>query len=90
MGSRRLLHFGVTEHVTAEWTLQQLRETLPGGRSYRFVIHDKGASFTAELDRQVRAWVFGVAHTCANADGGCVFMSASSAVECPGFHDSDQ
>ena len=26
IGSRRLLHFNVTEHPTSEWTLQQLRE----------------------------------------------------------------
>src|SRR5438477_8990015 len=28
-GSRRLIHFNATEHPTAEWTLQQLRERCP-------------------------------------------------------------
>ena len=32
IGSRRLIHFNATEHPTAEWTLQQLREALPGDR----------------------------------------------------------
>jgi putative transposase len=27
-GSRRLLHFNVTTHPTADWTLQQLREAI--------------------------------------------------------------
>jgi hypothetical protein len=35
IGSRRLIHFNATEHPTAEWTLQQLREALPGDREYR-------------------------------------------------------
>jgi hypothetical protein len=30
VGSRRILHHNATAHPTAEWTLQQFRETLPG------------------------------------------------------------
>jgi hypothetical protein len=33
--TRRILHFNVTEHPTADWTLQQLREAIPADRSYR-------------------------------------------------------
>jgi hypothetical protein len=36
IGSRRILHQNVTAHPTAEWTLQQLREALPGDHPYRF------------------------------------------------------
>jgi len=28
IGSRRIIHFNVTQHPTAEWTTQQLREFL--------------------------------------------------------------
>jgi putative transposase len=39
-GSRRLLHIGVTEHPTAEWTVQQFREFMDEQSRCRFVIHD--------------------------------------------------
>jgi hypothetical protein len=35
IGSRRILHHNATAHPTAEWTVQQLREALPGGHPYR-------------------------------------------------------
>jgi transposase InsO family protein len=53
LGSRRILHCNVAAHPTAEWTLQQFREVLPGESSYRFVIHDRDAIFSAELDREL-------------------------------------
>src|SRR6516225_3790613 len=31
IGSRQILHHNATAHPTAEWTLQQFREALPGG-----------------------------------------------------------
>ena len=51
MESRRVLHHNVTGHPTAEWTLQQFREALPGGHPYRFVIHDRDRIFAEELDK---------------------------------------
>jgi len=55
LGSRRILHHDVTEHPTAEWTLQQFREALPGDHAYRFVIHDRDSIFSAQLDKGVTA-----------------------------------
>ncbi|HZO57703.1 MAG TPA: hypothetical protein VFB63_33635 [Bryobacteraceae bacterium] len=53
VGSRRLLHLNATTHPTAEWTLQQFRETLPGDHPNRFVIHDRDAIFSARLDDEL-------------------------------------
>jgi len=53
LGTRKILHHNVTTHPTAEWTLQQFREALPGGHPYRFVIHDRNSIFSPELDRAV-------------------------------------
>src|SRR5262245_20730125 len=34
IGSRQILHLNATAHPTAEWTLQQFREALPGDHPY--------------------------------------------------------
>jgi len=54
LGSRRILHFNVTAHPTAEWTLQQFRDGLSEDRRYRFVIHDRDSIFSAGLDQELR------------------------------------
>ena len=51
IGSRRILHQNVTAHPTAEWTLQQFREALPGDHPYRFLIHDRDSIFAKEVDQ---------------------------------------
>ncbi|MBV9443274.1 MAG: hypothetical protein JO217_11315 [Acidobacteriaceae bacterium] len=55
MGSRRLLHFNLTEHPTSEWTLQQLREALPGDQDYNFLLHDRHKTFSASFDETVES-----------------------------------
>jgi putative transposase len=52
--SRRLLHVNVTAHPTAQWTLQQLRDAIPSDHVYRFLIHDRDAIFSQQLDQCVR------------------------------------
>jgi len=49
IGSRRILHCNVTDHPTAEWTTQQMREILEDQHPYRFVFHDRDAIFSASL-----------------------------------------
>jgi putative transposase len=44
-GRRRILHFNVTRYPSAEWVVQQLRETLPEAGPYRYVILDRDAKF---------------------------------------------
>ena len=53
IGSRRILHCNVTPYPTAEWTMQQLREAIPSDHEYRVLIHDRHATFSAELDAAV-------------------------------------
>jgi transposase InsO family protein len=51
--TRRILHANVTAHPTGQWTLQQLREAIPADHAYRFLIHDRDAIFSQELDQRV-------------------------------------
>lgn len=53
LGTRRILHHNVTAYPTAEWTLQQFREALPGAHPYRYVIHDRDTIFSKGLDKGV-------------------------------------
>jgi putative transposase len=55
VGTRRLLHFNLTSHPTATWTLQQFREALDNSQDYRFLIHDRDSIYSEELDLAVRA-----------------------------------
>ena len=48
-GSRRLVHFNVTAHPTAAWTLQQLREAIGFEQGYRYLIHDRDSIFARNL-----------------------------------------
>jgi putative transposase len=48
-GRRRILHFNVTPHPTAEWVIQQLRETFADAGPYRYVILDRDSTFDADV-----------------------------------------
>ena len=54
-GRRRILHFNVTQHPTAEWVVQQLREAFPDAVRYRYVILDRDSKFDAEVLRFLQA-----------------------------------
>jgi ribokinase len=47
IGTRRVRHWNVTEHATADWTAQQFRNISTGDQFHRFVMHDRDAVFIA-------------------------------------------
>ena len=51
---RRILHFNVTAHPTAEWTGQQLREAFPFEQLPRYLLRDHDAIFGNDFREQVR------------------------------------
>jgi putative transposase len=46
---RRIVHFNVTAHPTAEWTAQQLREAFPFDQIPRYLLRDSDGIFGNEL-----------------------------------------
>ena len=53
-GRRRLVHVGVTNHPTADWTLQQLRAVVGDGDAHRYLIHDRDRIFARHLDNSIQ------------------------------------
>ncbi len=51
---RRILHFGVTAHPTAEWTTQQLREAFPWDTAPRYLLRDRDRIFGDAFSKQVQ------------------------------------
>src|SRR5690349_13306053 len=45
---RRVVHFNVTAHPTAEWTAQQLREAFPFDQTPRYLLRDRDKIFGDE------------------------------------------
>ena len=52
---RRILHFGVTAHPTAEWTAQQLRDAFPWDSAPRYLLRDRDRIYGQGFVEQVKA-----------------------------------
>jgi putative transposase len=52
---RRILHFAVTAHPTAEWTAHQLREAFPWDTAPRYLLRDRDRIFGQAFVEQVKA-----------------------------------
>src|SRR5262249_54545727 len=52
--TRRIIHLNVTRHPTAEWTMQQFRESVVGDEGYKFIIHDRDSIYSKRLDSSLR------------------------------------
>ena len=63
VGTRRMLHWNVTDHPTASWTAQQFRMVVPGDQPHRFVIHDRDSIYSEGVDRVLQAMGLSVLKT---------------------------
>ena len=52
---RRIVHFAVTAHPTAEWTAHQLREAFPWDSAPRYLLRDRDRIFGQDFVEQVKA-----------------------------------
>ena len=86
--SRRILHFNVTQHPNAGWTLQQFRECVSGDEGYRFVIHDRDRIYSQELDQSLKSLGLTVLKTpykCPQGNAFCERLIGSARRECFDF-----
>jgi putative transposase len=51
---RRLVHFNITEHPTAEWTAQQVIDAFPWGEAPRYLLRDRDRIYSASFRQRVR------------------------------------
>jgi transposase InsO family protein len=52
---RRVVHFNVTEHPTAEWTAQQLLEAFPWESPPKYLLRDRDAIYGNRFRKRVRS-----------------------------------
>jgi hypothetical protein len=52
---RRIVHFNVTAHPTAEWTVQQMRETFPFDQIPHYLLRDRDGIYGGEFGKDIRA-----------------------------------
>ena len=51
---RRVLHFNVTEHPSAEWTAQQIVDTFPDDTAPRYLLRDRDRIYGASFRHRVK------------------------------------
>ncbi len=62
-GRRKILHFNVTEHPTASWIVQQLRDVYSDSHPYQYAILDRDAKFGADVIEFLKASSIKPKHT---------------------------
>jgi putative transposase len=50
---RRAIHFNVTSHPTAEWTVRQVAEAFPWDSAPRYLLHDRDCIYGAAFRQRV-------------------------------------
>ena len=85
VGTRRIVHWNVTEHPTADWTVQQFRAIVPGDQQQRFLIHDRDSIYAAAVDGAIEAMGLTVMKTpvrCPQANAFCERLIGTIRREC--------
>ena len=48
-------YWNITQHSTADWTMEQFRSCATGEEPCRFVVHDRDAIYSPAVDRALRS-----------------------------------
>jgi transposase InsO family protein len=85
LGTRRIVHVGVTREPTQAWVAQQWREATPDGQVPRFVIRDNDGKYGHEFDSTVQSYGTEAIHTpyrAPRANAVCERFLRSARQEC--------
>jgi transposase InsO family protein len=52
---RKVVHFNVTEHPTAQWTAQQIIEAFPWDAAPRYLLRDRDGIYGTQFQRRVES-----------------------------------
>jgi transposase InsO family protein len=63
IATRQVVHWNVTAHPTAAWTIQQFRNGIPLDGAYQFVVHDRDGIFARAVDDALRSMSLAVLKT---------------------------
>jgi putative transposase len=88
VGTRRIAHFNVTAHPTADWTLQQFREVITGEKPHCFLTHDRDSIYSSELDSSLKSMGLSILKTpfrAPQANAFCERLVGSIRRECLDF-----
>ena len=75
----------MSQHPSAEWTLQQFRECVTGDEGYRYVIHDRDRIYSSDLDAALKSMgltVLGTPYKSPQANGVCERFIGTARREC--------
>ena len=51
---RRIVHFNITEHPTAQWTAQQIVEAFPWDTAPRYLLRDRDAIYSMAFQHRIK------------------------------------
>jgi putative transposase len=51
---RRLIHFNITEHPTAQWTIQQIVEAFPWDTAPRYLLRDRDSIYSGVFQHRIK------------------------------------
>jgi putative transposase len=92
VGTRRIVHWNVTAHPTADSTAQQFRMIVRGDQAHRFVVHDCDRIYSDGVDRTLQAMGLTVLKTPALATSECLLRTRDrhDAPRMLGLHGSNE
>ncbi len=88
LGSRRIVHIGITKHPTDEWTAQQLREATPFCEGPKYLIRDNDRKFGPKFEEIAQNTGIEIIKTpieAPNANAVCERLIGSFRRECLDF-----